>query len=48
MIHAIKVTITVYVFSMFCWSAWYFQYYDVAGLRMPDEWIGSLCYLSWC
>ena len=47
MIHAIKVTITVYVFSMFCYSVWYLlQYYDVAGLRMPDEWIGSLCYLA--
>ena len=46
MIHTIKVTITVYVFSMFCYSVWYLlQYYDVAGLRLPDEWIGSLCYL---
>ena len=46
MLHTVKVTITVYVFSMFCYSVWYLlQYYDVAGLRMPDEWIGSLCYL---
>jgi hypothetical protein len=46
MLHTLKVTITVYVFSMFCYSVWYLlQYYDVAGLRMPDEWIGSLCYL---
>ena len=46
MIHTIKVTITVYVFSMFCYSVWYLlQYYDVLGLSMPNEWIGSLCYL---
>jgi len=46
MLHTLKVTITVYVFSMFCYSVWYLlQYYNVAGLRMPDEWIGSLCYL---
>ena len=45
--HLIKVTITVYVLSMFLYSVWYFlQYYDVAGLApYTDEWIGSLCYL---
>lgn len=45
--HLIKVTITVYVLSMFLYSVWYFlQYYDVAGLApFNDEWIGSLCYL---
>ena len=42
-----KVTITVYVLSMFLYSVWYFlQYFDVAGLApYSDEWIGSLCYL---
>jgi hypothetical protein len=47
MSHLIKVTITVYVLSMFLYSVWYFlQYYDVAGLApYTDEWIGSLCYL---
>lgn len=47
MSHLIKVTITVYVMSMFLYSVWYFlQYYDVAGLApFNDEWIGSLCYL---
>ena len=47
MSHLIKVTITVYVLSMFLYSVWYFlQYYDVAGLApYSDEWIGSLCYL---
>lgn len=47
MSHLIKVTITVYVMSMFLYSVWYFlQYYDVAGLApYTDEWIGSLCYL---
>ena len=47
MSHLIKVTITVYVISMFLYSVWYFlQYYDVAGLApYTDEWIGSLCYL---
>ena len=46
MSHLIKVTITVYVMSMFLYSVWYFlQYYDVAGLApYTDEWIGSLCY----
>ena len=47
MSHLIKVTITVYVLSMFLYSVWYIlQYYDVAGLApYSDEWIGSLCYL---
>ena len=46
MIHAIKVTITVYVFSMFCYSVWYFlQVLDIANMNSNDEWVGSLCYL---
>ena len=46
MIHAIKVTITVYVFSMFCYSVWYFlQVLDIANMNPNDEWVGSLCYL---
>ena len=47
MSHLTKVTITVYVLSMFLYSVWYFlQYFDVAGLApYSDEWIGSLCYL---
>ena len=46
MLHAIKVTITVYVFSMFCYSVWYFlQVLDIANINPNDEWVGSLCYL---
>ena len=46
MIHIIKVTITVYVFSMFCYSVWYFlQVLDIANMNPNDEWVGSLCYL---
>tara|TARA_B100001939_G_scaffold183030_1_gene157677 strand:+ start:1198 stop:1797 length:600 start_codon:yes stop_codon:yes gene_type:complete len=46
MIHTLKVTITVYVFSMFCYSAWYFlQVLDVANMNPNGEWVGSLCYL---
>ena len=46
MIHTIKVTITVYVFSMFCYSVWYFlQVLDIANMNPNDEWVGSLCYL---
>ena len=46
MLHAIKVTITVYVFSMFCYSVWYFlQVLDIANMNPNDEWVGSLCYL---
>ena len=46
MLHAIKVTITVYVFSMFCYSVWYFlQVLDIANMNPSDEWVGSLCYL---
>ena len=45
MLHAIKVTITVYVFSMFCYSVWYFlQVLDIANMNPNDEWVGSLCY----
>ena len=46
MIHTIKVTITVYVFSMFCYSVWYFlQVLDIANMNPSGEWVGSLCYL---
>ena len=46
MIHTIKVTITVYVFSMFCYSVWYFlQVLDIANMNPNGEWVGSLCYL---
>ena len=46
MLHIIKVTITVYVFSMFCYSVWYFlQVLDIANMNPNDEWVGSLCYL---
>ena len=37
MIHAIKVTITVYVFSMFCYSVWYLlQYYGEKKKMIPQ------------
>ena len=46
MIHTVKVTITVYVFSMFCYSVWYFlQVLDIANMNPNGEWVGSLCYL---
>ena len=46
MAHFIKVSITVYVFSMFCYSVWYFlQVLDIANLNPNGEWLGSLCYL---
>ena len=45
MIHTLKVTITVYVFAMFCYSVWYFlQILDLAGMNPNGEWLGSLCY----
>lgn len=44
--HFIKVSITVYIFSMFVYSIWYFlQIIDLANIRVPNEWAGSLCYL---
>ena len=46
MIHTLKVTITVYVFAMFCYSVWYFlQVLDLANMNPDGEWLGSLCYL---
>ena len=46
MAHFIKVSITVYVFSMFCYSVWYFlQVLDIANLNPNGEWLGSLFYL---
>ena len=46
MVHALKVTITVYVFAMFCYSVWYFlQVLDLANMNPNGDWLGSLCYL---
>ena len=46
MIHIIKVTTTVYLFSVLCYLIWYFlQLLDIANLNPNHEWIGSLCYL---
>ena len=46
MIHLLKVTITVYVFAMFCYALWYpLQLIDLANLNPNNEWLGSLCYL---
>ena len=46
MIHTLKVTITVYVFAMFCYAVWYpLQVIDLANLNPDREWLGSLCYL---
>ena len=46
MLHILKVTITVYVFSMFCYAVWYpLQVIDLANLNPNREWVGSLCYL---
>ena len=44
--HLIKVTLTVYIFSMFLYAIWYFfQVVDLAKMNPLDEWIGSLAYL---
>ena len=44
--HFIKVSLTVYIFSMFIFSIWsYLQYLDLANLNPNREWTGSLCYL---
>ena len=46
MIHTFKVTITVYVFAMFCYAVWYpLQVIDLANMNPDREWLGSLCYL---
>lgn len=46
MAHTLKVTITVFVFSMFCYAVWYpLQVIDLANLNPNREWLGSLCYL---
>ena len=45
-VHFIKVTLTVYIFSMFLYAIWYFfQVVDLAQMNPFDEWIGSLVYL---
>lgn len=44
--HFIKVSLTVYIFSMLIWSIWsYLQFLDLANLNPNNEWLGSLCYL---
>ena len=46
MAHTLKVTITVYVFAMFCYAVWYpLQVIDLANLNPDREWLGSLCSL---
>ena len=46
MIHALKVTLTVYIFAMLCYAIWYpLQVLDLANLNPDHEWLGSLCYL---
>ena len=46
LVHFIKVTLTVYIFSMFLYAIWYFfQVVDLAKMNPLDEWIGSLAYL---
>tara|TARA_B100000513_G_C11835874_1_gene164143 strand:+ start:66 stop:656 length:591 start_codon:yes stop_codon:yes gene_type:complete len=46
MIHALKVTLTVYIFAMLCYAIWYpLQILDLANLNPNHEWLGSLCYL---
>ena len=45
-VHFIKVTLTVYIFSMFLYAIWYFfQVVDLAKMNPLDKWIGSLVYL---
>ena len=46
MIHALKVTLTVYIFAMLCYAIWYpLQVLDIANLNPNNEWLGSICYL---
>ena len=46
MIHALKVTLTVYIFAMLCYAIWYpLQVLDLANLNPNNEWLGSICYL---
>ena len=46
MIHALKVTLTVYIFAMLCYAIWYpLQVIDLANMNPDREWLGSLCYL---
>ena len=46
MIHALKVTLTVYIFAMLCYAIWYpLQVMDLANLNPNNEWLGSICYL---
>ena len=46
MIHALKVTLTVYIFAMLCYAIWYpLQVIDLANLNPNNEWLGSICYL---
>ena len=46
LVYFIKVTLTVYIFSMFLYAIWYFfQLVDLAKMNPLDEWIGSLAYL---
>ena len=46
LVYFIKVTLTVYIFSMFLYAIWYFfQVVDLAKMNPLDEWIGSLAYL---
>ena len=46
MIHALKVTLTVYIFAMLCYAIWYpLQVIDLANLNPNNEWLGRICYL---
>ena len=46
MAHFIKVSLTVYIFSLLIYSIWtYLQVLDIANLNPDNEWVGSLCYL---
>ena len=43
MIHALKVTLTVYIFAMLCYAIWYpLQVIDLANLNPNNEWLGSI------
>jgi len=46
MAHFIKVSLTVYIFSLLIYSIWsYLQVLDIANLNPDNAWVGSLCYL---
>ena len=46
LVHFLKVSITVYIFYMVLWGAWYaLHIIDIANMRVDNGWTGSLVFL---